>query len=132
MKTKIRSIRAKLMLLTTLSSGVGLLLAGLLIGVSGYRDDYRALQERSATQARITAENSVAAVAFSDPTAAAKTLEALRLDPDISSALIERADGAVLASIDFRRPPGGRPLAVTAPVQLDERIGTVRLQVSSA
>ena len=80
------NIRGKLLLLTSLSSGAALLLAGVALAWSAYRHNAIDLAERAATQARITASNTVAAVAFRDPAAATKTLEALRADSDVIAA----------------------------------------------
>jgi len=132
MKSISFGIRTKLMLLTSLSSGLALLIVGLLIGVNGYRRDHEALGQRARTQALITAYNSSAAVAFNDAVAARNTLEALRQDANIATASVERLDGSTLAHIDYGRALGRAPLAVAAPITLDERIGAVKLTVSSS
>ncbi|HVQ15833.1 MAG TPA: histidine kinase dimerization/phospho-acceptor domain-containing protein, partial [Vicinamibacterales bacterium] len=132
MKSISFGIRTKLMLLTSLSSGLALLVVGLLIGVNGYRRDHQALGQRARTQALITAYNSIAAVAFNDAAAARKTLEALRPDANIATASVERLDGSTLARVDYGRAPGRDPVTVAAPITLDERIGAVRLTVSSS
>jgi signal transduction histidine kinase/DNA-binding response OmpR family regulator len=126
------NIRGKLLLLTSLSSGVALLLAGVALAWSSYRHDAATLAERAATQARITASNTIAAVAFDDRTAAMKTLEALRADPDVLAAEVYLVDGKRLASVVFARTVGGRRIERSADVVLGDRIGSVRLHLTTA
>jgi signal transduction histidine kinase/DNA-binding response OmpR family regulator/HPt (histidine-containing phosphotransfer) domain-containing protein len=126
------NIRGKLILLTSLSSGAALLIAGLAMGVSDYRQGRIELIQRAATQAQITASNSAAAVAFSDAAAASKTLEALRPADDVIAAEISGLDGSTLARVTFDRAVAGKQSRVVADVVLGERIGYVQLWVSSA
>jgi signal transduction histidine kinase/CheY-like chemotaxis protein len=126
------NIRAKLIFLTSLSSGVALLIAGLVIGINGYRHDYRELTQRATTQAQITAANSAAAVAFNDASAASGILEALRPDEDVVAAEIVRADGSTLAKAEFVRASSGRTSQVAADIVLNERLGSVHLWISTA
>jgi two-component system sensor histidine kinase/response regulator len=126
------SIRAKLMLLTSLSSGLALLIAGFLVGFNSYRSDQRELAARTLTQAKITASITAGAVTFDDVSGALKSLEALRSDAEVISAKIQRTDGSVLAQIDFHRTTGSHPLLVRTPISLGEPIGSVTLQASSA
>ena len=126
------NIRGKLLLLTSLSSGAALLLAGVALAWSAYRHNEVDLAERAVTQARITASNTVAAVAFRDPAAATKTLEALRADSNVIAAEVQLLDGKRLASVEFARAPGRRQLERSADVVLGERIGSVRLRLTTA
>jgi signal transduction histidine kinase/DNA-binding response OmpR family regulator len=126
------NIRGKLILLTSLSSGVALVIAGLIIGVTGYRHDALELTQRASTQAQITASTSAAAVAFNDAAAATKILEALRPDQDVVSAEIVRSDGSMLARVDFARPAGGKRTRVGADVVLGDRVGAVQLWITTS
>jgi signal transduction histidine kinase/CheY-like chemotaxis protein len=127
------NIRGKLMLLTSLSSGLALIIAGLAIGATAWRDGHRNLEQRATTQARITASNSIAAVAFDDAPAAAKALESLRAADEVVAAEIRRADGSVLSRVQFKaHSAAADEFAVTADIELGERIGVVELWVTSA
>ncbi|MDB6099437.1 MAG: integral rane sensor signal transduction histidine kinase, partial [Gammaproteobacteria bacterium] len=90
-------VRGKLMLLATFSSGVALLLAGIVLTVTDYQSNRRALVQRLQVQAEIAARNSSAALAFDDSQAAVHTLEALSADPAIVAAESLRLNGSLLA-----------------------------------
>lgn len=90
-------IRGKLTLLASLSSGVALLLAGLVLAIADYRADQNDLLRRLETQAQIAAQDSAAAVAFDDVEAAKHSLSALSADTAFVAAAIRRVDGSVLA-----------------------------------
>ena len=92
-----QSISGKLMRMTLLVSGTALLLA--YISFLGY-DLYTFRQNlinALETEADIIGANSVAALLFNDSQAAETTLSALQSSPQIRSAIIVRADGAVFA-----------------------------------
>ena len=138
-----RSIRVKLLTLIGLNSSLALLLAG--IGLFGYES----FQQRSAamgelsTQARIIAESSTAALSFSDESAAAEVLAALRGDSHLVEATIyDRSDrpfahydstGVTSSPPPLPPPIGGYfengTVLVCEPVRLNnQQIGTVLLK----
>jgi two-component system sensor histidine kinase/response regulator len=139
-------VRGKLMLLATFSSGVALLLAGIVLTVTDYQSNRRALVQRLQVQAEIAARNSSAALAFDDSQAAVHTLEALSADPAIVAAEILRLNGTLLAkhgqpmSEDARKFPSvgvahtepNGLIHVNTAVTLGERIGMVNLWGSPA
>src|SRR5438270_117203 len=134
-------IRTKLMLLASLASGMALILAGLVLTLTDYQSNRRALVQRLQVQAEIGARNSSAAVAFDDANAATQTLEALSADRAILAAEILRRDGTLLArygqamgdatqnyprgGTEHREPEGA--IKVKATVSLGEVIGTLNL-----
>src|SRR5438067_6597939 len=97
-----RPIRQKLMLIimsvTTAAlaiSALGSLLSDFILFRGYLERDLRGL-------ARITADNSTAALSFEDPAAAEETLAALRARPHLVTACIYRANGSLFAS--YTRP----------------------------
>jgi len=126
-------IRGKLTLLALLTSGMALLLAGVVLAIADYHAGAHALVERLRTQAEITARNSAAAVAFDDDQAAFRTLETLSADGAIIRAEIHRKDGSLLTRYARSEKAGdtGEPLEqlakVTATITLDGAIGSVEL-----
>ncbi len=97
-------IKRKLMVITMTVTAAALLVSGLGLIVAdsalfrGYlRRDLEAL-------ARITADNSTAALSFDDPRSAAETLGALRARTHVQAACIYRPDGTILAR--YTRPAG--------------------------
>jgi signal transduction histidine kinase len=109
-----QSISGKLMRMTLLVSGTALLLA--YISFLGY-DLYTFRQNlinALATEADIIGANSVAALLFNDSQAAETTLSALQSSPQIRSAIIVRADGAVFAHYARDR---------TGQLDISERLG---------
>ncbi|MEP7246284.1 MAG: response regulator [Gammaproteobacteria bacterium] len=136
MNTQLASlpIRSKLMLLAMLTSGGALLVSGGVHTVTDFRSGERQLLHRLQTQAEISARNSAAAVAFDDPEAAGRTLDALRADPAITRAEIVREDGTPFVDRKMAPAPvgeegsGAGDLAyVHADILLGERIGVVRI-----
>ena len=138
-----RSIRVRLSLLIALNSSLALVLAG--IGLFGYES----IQQREtatrelAAEAGIIAENSTAALNFSDERAATATLTALRGDSRLVEAVIydqnnrsfakyHRAGVAPSASLAPRREGvyfENGALLLFRPVRFDgERIGTIFLK----
>ncbi|MET0533167.1 MAG: response regulator [Steroidobacter sp.] len=122
-------IRGKLTLLASLSSGVALLLAAVVLAITDYRTDYNEMLRRLETQAQITARDSAAAVALDDDAAATRSLTALSADSAIVAAAIRRTDGSVLA---FHGPTlvanAHRDLIhIESNVVLDGKLGTVEL-----
>ena len=91
-------IRRKLVLITMVTTAIALLLAGTTIVIcdSFLFRDY--LQRDLSALARITADNSTAALEFEDPQAASEILHALHAKSHLVSACIYRTDGTVLAT----------------------------------
>ncbi|EDP66145.1 sensor/response regulator hybrid [alpha proteobacterium BAL199] len=95
--------------------------------------------------AQVLAENSSAALVFNDPTAAAQTLTALRVKPDVIGARVVRTSGDVFAQFGQMLPDAGdavtagslgaqfgeNHLLVKWPILLDgDSLGSVELLVS--
>ena len=129
-------IRARLMLLASLVTGLALIIAGASIAVTEYHAGHRALLERLQTQADIAAVNSAAAVAFDDDKVATRNLAALGADKAIVAAEIVKLDGSRFARQVF---PGrmentgagagatSELISIESRVILDQPIGTLRL-----
>jgi signal transduction histidine kinase len=107
-------IPKRLTWMNMLVSGAALLLAG--VGLFAYDlFSFRVSAARDlGVQAQIIGSNSISALAFDDPQAAAKTLAALQAAPHVSSAEIYRADGRLFANYDrdheeFLSPPPSIP-----------------------
>lgn len=90
-------IRQKLLIITGLVTAAALVLAGTGIFVFDEILFRTYLEHDLITLAQITAEDSTAALAFDDPSAASQTLRALKARPHILSACIYR-DGSLFAS----------------------------------
>jgi two-component system sensor histidine kinase/response regulator len=92
------SLRQRLLLLTVLTSGIGVLLG--CIAFLGY--DMHVARQQKAEELRSTGDligmNSTAALEFTDEIAGAKLLEALRTRPEIRVGILYRSDGALVAS----------------------------------
>jgi len=92
------SLRQRLLLLTALTSGIGVLLG--CIGFLGY--DMHVARQQKAEDLRSTGDligmNSTAALEFGDEIAGAKLLEALRTRPEIRLGILYRPDGTLVAS----------------------------------
>lgn len=137
------AIGSKLNLLALLSSALGLTLAAALLITYNARITRENTVRDLQILARIAAENSAAAVLFNDESAAAETLAALRVKPEVDSACLYRSAAgpdSLFASYargprDCPRAPGTdglseegeRLIAVTAVEHLSERAGTLRL-----
>lgn len=109
-------IRTKLLLISALTSGIALLLAGLTIVVYDTYT-YSAQRTRDLTaQADTLAANASAAITFNDAKAATEYLKAFEANPDITGAGIYAADGKLFARY-ARGGEAARPLpAVAEPV----------------
>lgn len=135
-------IRRKLLVAILASSGAALLASDGTMYVLEAVRVRRAMRADLAALGRIIAENSSAALAFDDEEAAQATLNALRARPEIESAVLYRADGAVLAHYPAAADPPQRPaeargvvvaepdaLAFALPVrQADTEVGTLLLR----
>jgi len=139
------SVRGKLILISTLTSICGLLLAGTaFVAFDRYRDRQSLVHDISAL-ARLIADRSTAALTFEDPRSAAENLGSLRIKPSVTAACLYAADGSVFAEY---RSPQGQPyrfprreeaghrfeqghLILFEPVVLDgRRIGAVHVRAS--
>ncbi|HEX2861807.1 MAG TPA: CHASE sensor domain-containing protein, partial [Lacunisphaera sp.] len=87
------------MLATSMVASVLACVVFLAVEYRGYRDN---LEYSVATLARISAENSSAAIAFADPVAARQNLEALRAEPQIIAATLYHANGKMFARFAAR------------------------------
>ncbi len=109
------SLRQQLLLLTTLTSGIGLLLGCLSFLVF----DMNLAREQKVEDLRSTADligtNSTAALAFEDPTGGSKLLETLSTRRQIRMGVLYRSDGTYFASY-MRADLNGKPLPATCPL----------------
>jgi signal transduction histidine kinase len=121
------AIRGKLTLLASLSSGVALLLAGLVLAITDYRSDQNDLMRRLETQAQITARDSAAAVAFDDADAAKRSLSAWSADAAFVAAAIRRVDGSMLALYgpDLIAKPDDDLIHIEVGIVLDGPLGSL-------
>src|SRR4051812_323276 len=138
-----KPIKQKLVIITLVTTGIALLLAGLgnvFVDSVLFRGD---LRRDLTVLARVIADNSTAALSFNDPDTAAETLGALKERSHIAGACIYRKmgkDNSALfaqyaATSAFSCPqqdtPGfaGTDLALSEPIVLNGRqIGTLVLQ----
>ena len=95
-------IKQKLMIVVMVTTAAALLLAGIGIVAADSLLFRRYLQRDLSALAQMTAENSTAALAFSDPQSASETLAALRARPHLVTACIYRLDGTMFAR--YSRP----------------------------
>jgi signal transduction histidine kinase/ActR/RegA family two-component response regulator len=100
-----RPIRQKVALLIALASVMGLLFAGAAVVVYELTTFRPRVVRDARTQADLIRVNSLAALQFDDPRAAAENLATLRRRPEILAATLFRPDGGVLA----RYAPPGAP-----------------------
>jgi signal transduction histidine kinase/DNA-binding response OmpR family regulator len=123
-------IGSKLTMLAILVAGMALLLAGVVLTIADYRADQQDMWVRLETQAKITARDSAAAVAFDDREAATRSLSALSADASIVAAEIHYASGGVLARFgrDLSAAPDRNELVhVRTDIELDGVIGSLQL-----
>ena len=107
-----RSISTKLMMMNVLVSGAALILASIGFFIYDQITFRQALVHTLSAQAQIIASNSVSALLFNDPQAAANTLTALQNSPNISSAGIVTPSGITFAQ--YRKERGDELLSVPA------------------
>ncbi len=141
-------IRVKLLLISALSSGIALLLAGVVIvGYDTFTYTGQKAREVS-VQADTLAASATAAIAFNDSKAATEYLKAFEANPEIGAAGIYGGDGKLFASYArpggsgraipaAAEPPGqrilGDELEVFRPVKDGDRVaGTVYLRAASS
>src|SRR6202023_3450895 len=90
-------IQRKLTIISMLTSGLALLVAGLAFGAYEQVVARGSMVERLSITASMVADNSSAALAFNDPASAAGTLKSLGADPHIGGAAIYDEKGKVFA-----------------------------------
>ena len=91
-------IQRKLTIISMLTSGLALLVAGLALGAYEQVESRGAMVERVSITASMVADNSSAALTFNDPASAAGTLRSLGgEDPHIVGAAIYDEQGKVFA-----------------------------------
>src|SRR5207245_1180455 len=103
------SVKLKLILVSILSKGVALLVAGIVITSLDLMALREKLVRRMSIQADIAGANCLSAIQFSDPKSAGATLEALRADPRIRAAGLYGPDRRLFATY-VREPSNGSPL----------------------
>jgi PAS domain S-box-containing protein len=109
-------IRRKLTLIILLTTAAALfLLCGSMVIYETLRFRYSLVRELS-TEAEIIADNSSAALAFADVTAARNTLEALRAQPGIVHACLFTPDGKIFAEYKSEDSKDDLPGLVMQPV----------------
>lgn len=91
------SIRKKLMLMLLLTSTSALLLSTIGFAVNDWLSLRGAMFERLRAQAQIIGNNSIAALAFSDPESATNTLKSLKNEADIVTAALFNQEGQLFA-----------------------------------
>jgi PAS domain S-box-containing protein len=94
-------VQRKLGYAMMLTATVALLLACGVFLIVEYRSYRQEIEQTIATLARLTADNSTAAVAFADRAGARQILEALRAEPQVVAATLYDRDGRIFA---FFRP----------------------------
>jgi PAS domain S-box-containing protein len=138
-------VQRKLRFAMLLTSSVALVVACAIFLTVQYVSSRRQLVQTVATIARITAENSTAAVAFADAAAARQTLEALRSEQQVVSAILYDRDNRLVAAYDAVsgtpvpaalpawtgvRFEGGVVIAVQPLVEDGRRLGTLYLRAT--
>ncbi|MBI4710039.1 MAG: diguanylate cyclase, partial [Nitrospirae bacterium] len=102
-------LKQQLISISLLTTGVALLLTGIVL-IAGEIMSYRSsLVENLTAQAKIIGNNSTAALTFNDQKAAEETLSALKSVPDIDYALIYAKDGSVFAKYKRKDIKGDSP-----------------------
>src|SRR6266849_3708753 len=92
------SIRQRLLMLTMLTSGIGVLLGCAAYLVYDIHADRLQKAEEIQSLSALVGTNAVAALAFDDAEGAAKLLESLRTRPHVRIGVLYRADGSFFAS----------------------------------
>lgn len=120
----------KLTRLVALTSGAAVILVSGMLFVAGYADFRRETLTSANSQAQVIALNSGAPMAFGDRQAAVEALAILRASPDVASATLFDADGAVFAQ--FRRSPEPGPAFPPGRTGIRERDGWLVVQLPVA
>jgi two-component system, sensor histidine kinase and response regulator len=136
-KKKEKPLRYLLLLMTMLTSGLGLLVGSAVFVVYDMREARQDIERELRANARTIGENAAAALAFEDPEAGKRLLWALHTDEKIRAGALYDARGKLFAS--YVRPDAtgkdvlpGKPLegelwtkksvSLTTPIQLDSRL----------
>lgn len=136
-----RKLGYAMLLTSTVASVVA---CGVFLAVEyvGYRSN---IEHTVSTLSRITADNSTAAIAFSDRAGARQNLEALHAEPQIIAAILYDADGQIFARYNSQPgevfpvvPPGatgvsfekGYIIAVQPVMEGSRRLGTLHVQAT--
>jgi PAS domain S-box-containing protein len=121
-------IRRKLMAISMSVTAAALVLSGLALMTLNVLSSRKTLRNDLLGLARITAENSTAALAFEDPMSATETLTALRARPHVVTACLYGASGTLFAR--YIRP--GSEAACPPPAdtqEIDFHSGAVTLSI---
>jgi signal transduction histidine kinase len=106
------SIARRLARLNMITSGMALLLAGVALSVYDFVSFRTTLLENRSVEARIVGSNTITALTFDDPSAAERTLGALRAEASVEGAALYRPDGGLFAS--YLRDASVAPLVLPA------------------
>jgi len=142
-----RRIRAKLVVLSTVVAGSALVLAGIAFWAYQSILYVEALKRESSTIAQMLADNSIAALTFSDKAAATEIANTLRAEPRVAKACFFGSSDAVMAIYRRSGEPGDCPpanphvvarftphhLLIFHPVSFNaETVGSVYLEIDLA
>jgi signal transduction histidine kinase/DNA-binding response OmpR family regulator/HPt (histidine-containing phosphotransfer) domain-containing protein len=125
------SIRSKLLLLTSLSTALGLVGVGVFMGWHSYEIGSRELRERLQTQAHVIAANSIESLQEGNLHQLEQILQALAADDEIVGAELRRADGSLVLERTFSRDAAENPLVVSAEIVNGVRIGSITIRGSA-
>jgi hypothetical protein len=92
------SIRQRLLLVTMLTSGIGVVNGCIGYLVYDYHEERQQKSEEIQSLAALIGTNATAALAFDDAEGAAKLLESLRTRPHVRMGVLYRIDGALFAT----------------------------------
>src|ERR1700732_3936649 len=123
------SIRRRLLLLTMLTSGIGVLLGCVCYLAYDIRQDRRQRMEELRSLADLIGTNAVAALAFDDAAGGATLLESLRTRPHIRMGVLYRSDRDFFASY-FRADLNGK-VRVPPPMPVGVIWGKDQLRLTS-
>jgi len=104
------SIRQRLLLVTMLTSGIGVVNGCIGYLVYDYHEERQQKSEEIQSLAALIGTNATAALAFDDAEGAAKLLESLRTRPHVRMGVLYRIDGALFATY-IRRDLSGKVAA---------------------
>lgn len=122
------SIRKRMLVTLLGTAGLGVAVAGLLFFLILVRSAQQTTRQDLASLGEVLAFNAAPFVVFDSPEQAAKLLEGLRRRPDITGALILRADGSKVAVY----APGNRPALDPAILERLEGVQQVQGRLMAA
>jgi signal transduction histidine kinase len=134
-------LRQRIVVIIMIISAAALVLSGGVLVTFDFLDARRDLQNSATTLARIIADNTAAAVAFSDPEAAVDTLSSVRAEPSVVAACVYTPQGLFAKFTPPGQPPcpdhapsgptEGEYLHVESPIILNgQELGTVHLRAT--